>query len=172
MSRLKIHTDIQHRFEFLGLPFLGEQQGINVLQLPLEHYLDWTLYDLPPDSEHNHLLHISQLAFKKASEIYLGRATSNQDQWELLEGLKHLVSQVEPDQMGSHALVWVCFIAAADSTDPEHRRFFVDRMNRVFSKTKFQNISAGMQSLPTIWSQQSAIRWTQNLTQLASSLVM
>lgn len=97
---------------------------------------------------------------------------SDQDQWKLLEDLKQLVSQIEPDQMGSHALVWVCFIAAADSTDPEHRKFFVDRMNKVFAKTKFQNIAAGMQSLPAIWSQRGSMRWTQNLTQIAQSLVM
>jgi hypothetical protein len=35
----------------------------------------------------------------------------------LLESMKELVSQIEPNQMGSHALVWVCFIAAADSTE-------------------------------------------------------
>jgi hypothetical protein len=112
------------------------------------------------------------MAFIKASQIYLGRVSSTRDQWDLLEDLKQLVSQIDPDQMGSHALVWVCFIAAADSTDPEHRRFFVDRMNQVFSKTKFHNISAGMQSLPAIWSHQGSGRWTQNLAKLAPSLIM
>lgn len=165
-------TDIC-RFEFLGLPFLGEQQGVDLLRLPLEPLLDWIiLNDLPQDSEHSHLLQVSKLAFIKASEIYLGRVASDQDQWERLESLKQLVAQIEPDQMGSHALVWVCFIAAADSTDPEHRRFFVDRMNQTFARTKFQNIAAGMQSLPAIWSQRGSARWTQNLMQLAPSLVM
>lgn len=161
------------RFEFLGLPFLGEQLGVDLLRLPLDPLLDWIiLYNLPRDSEHNHLIQVSKLAFIKASEIYLGRVASDQDQWELLESLKQLVAQIEPDQMGSHALVWVCFIGAADSTDPEHRRFFVERMNQIFVRTKFQNISAGLRSLPAIWSQKGSARWTQNLTQLAPSLVM
>jgi hypothetical protein len=164
--------DCGFRFEFLGQPLRGEHEGVDALRLPLDHYLDWTYYDLPPDSEHNKILHLSRMAFIKASQIYLGRVTSDQDQWELLERLKQLVSQIGPDQMGAHALVWVCFIAAADSTDPEHRRFFVDRMNRIFAKTKFQNISAGVQALPAIWSQQGSARWTQSLTQLAPALIM
>lgn len=166
-------SDCRLRFKFLGLPFLGEQQGVDLLRLPLEPLLDWIiLYNLPQNSEHSHLLRVSKQAFIKASEIYLGRVASDQDQWERLESLKQLVAQIEPDQMGSHALVWVCFIAAADSTDPEHRRFFVDRMSQIFARTKFQNISAGMRSLPAIWSQRGSTRWTQNLTQLAPSLVM
>lgn len=161
-----------HMFEFLGQPLLGETHGVQALRLPLDRYLDWTYYDLPSDSPHHHVLHVSRMAFLKASQIYLGRVSSTRDQWDLLEDLKQLVSQINPDQMGSHALVWVCFIAAADSTDPEHRRFFVNRMNQVFSKTKFHNISAGMQSLPAIWSHQGSGRWTQNLAKLAPSLIM
>lgn len=160
------------RFEFLGQPLLGEAHGVQALRLPLDHYLDWTYYDLPSDSEYHNLLHLSRMAFIKASQIYLGRVTSTRDQWDLLEELKQLVSQIDPDQMGSHALVWVCFIASADSRDPEHRRFFVDRMNRVFKKTKFHNISAGMQCLPAIWSQQNLGRWTQNISKLAPTLIM
>lgn len=149
---------------------------MKALRLPPDHYLDWTHYDLPPDSEHHRILQVSRQAFTTASQIYMGRATSsgNQNQWELLEGLKQLVSQIDPDVQGSHALVWVCFIGAADSTDPEHRRFFTERMNGVFGKTRFRNITAGLGSLPAIWnqSQQGSGRWTQNLTRLAPTLVM
>ncbi|KAG2420475.1 hypothetical protein HFD88_000087 [Aspergillus terreus] len=119
-----------HMFKLLGRPMLGETQGIHALQLPIERYLDWTVYDLPPESKHHRVLALSRLAFMKASQIYLGRAMVNQDQWGLLESLKQVVSQIDPDEPGSHALVWVCFIAAADSTDPEHREFFTDRMNK------------------------------------------
>ncbi|KAJ5280540.1 hypothetical protein N7478_005912 [Penicillium angulare] len=162
-----------HMFEFLGQPLLGEQKGVEALTLPPENYLDWTYYDLPLDSEYNHLLNISRTAFIKASQIYLGRVGSDLDQWGHLESLKDLVTQIGPEQLGSHALVWVCFIAAADSTDPEHRDFFVDRMNKIYVQTKFQNIAAGMQALPGIWSQRgSGGRWTSNLRQLAPTLIM
>lgn len=160
------------RFELLGQPLLGTLQGGDFLKLPIEHYLDWTFYNLPSHSEHNDLLRLSRLAFMKAFQIYMGRKTTNGDQWELLESLKQLISQIDPDQMGSHALVWVCFIGAADSTDPVHRRFFTDRMNNIYAKIKFQNIAAGMQSLPGIWSQQGSGRWTENLARLAPALVM
>lgn len=151
------------RFKLLGRPMLGETQGIHALQLPIERYLDWTVYDLPPESKHHRVLALSRLAFMKASQIYLGRAMVNQDQWGLLESLKQVVSQIDPDEPGSHALVWVCFIAAADSTDPEHREFFTDRMNKVYAKTQFRNISAAIESLPGIWSAQGSGRWTKEL---------
>lgn len=108
----------------------------------------------------------------KAFRIYTGRRTSNENQWELLESLKQVVCQVDPDQTGSHALVWVCFIGAADSADPAHRRFFLDRMSKIYAKTNFQNIAAGMRSLPGIWSEQGSGRWTEDLVRLAPTLVI
>ncbi|EAU29296.1 predicted protein [Aspergillus terreus NIH2624] len=153
----------EYKFKLLGRPMLGETQGIHALQLPIERYLDWTVYDLPPESKHHRVLALSRLAFMKASQIYLGRAMVDQDQWGLLESLKQVVSQIDPDEPGSHALVWVCFIAAADSRDPEHREFFTDRMNKVYAKTQFRNISAAIESLPGIWSAQGSGRWTKEL---------
>jgi hypothetical protein len=170
-ERIKM-LNFDYRFELLGQPLLGTLRGGESSELSIEHYLDWTFYDLPSDSEYNDLLCLSRLAFMKAFQIYMGRKNLNGDQWELLESLKQLISQIDPDQMGSHALVWVCFIGAADSTEPEHRRFFTDRMNNIYAKIKFQNIAAGMQSLPGIWRQQGSGRWTENLARLAPALVM
>lgn len=149
---------------------LGEAQGIDALRLPLEKYLDWIHYDLPSGSEDSNILLNLRMAFMKASHIYLGRTSSDDDQWELLESLKQLVSQIDPEQVGSHALVWVCFMGAADSTDPEHRQFFMERLKQVFAKTRFHNILSAINSLPTIWSQNSS--WTRNLTLTAPTLVM
>lgn len=160
------------RFELLGQPLLGTLGTSVSLRKPIDHYLDWTYYDIPSQSEHSDLLRLSRLAFTKAYQIYTGRATTNGDQWGLLEDLKHVVAQIDPDQMGSHALVWVCFIGAADSTDSAHRKFFVDRMSNIYAKTKFQNIAAGMQSLPEIWSQQGSGKWTESLIRLAPTLVI
>lgn len=158
------------RFEFLGQPLLGEAQGINALRLPLENYLDWICYDLPMDSEDSKLLLRLRMAFIKASHIYLGRASSDEDQWQLVENLKQLVSQIDPERVGAHALVWVCFIGAADSTDPEHRKFFTSRLQQVFVKTRFNNITSALNSLPGIWRQKGS--WTRNLTLTAPTLIM
>lgn len=150
----------------------GENKGVHALGSPLEHYLDFLDYDLPSESPHNHTIRVSRAAFINASQIYLGRAASANDQWNEIESLKQLVQQIEPDQEGSHVLVWVCFIGAADSTDPEHRKFFVERMERIFLKTRFTNIMAGVKYLPAIWSQQGSTRWTQTLAEVAPSLIM
>ncbi|KAL5046727.1 hypothetical protein BDW71DRAFT_181697 [Aspergillus fruticulosus] len=165
-------TQQTHMFQFLGQPFLGEDQGLDMLRLPLDPFLDWTYYDLPPDSTHTRSLRFLREAFIKASQIYVSRATHNKDQWLDLEELKQLVSRIHPDEQGSHALVWVCFIGAADSTTPDHRSFFTSRMEGVFRRTGFQNIAAAIQSLPAIWSQKDSGRWTSRLIRTLPALVM
>lgn len=165
-------SDHLPRFQFLGQPLLGEVQGLDALRLPLDHYLDWMYYDVPADSDYSRILQASRLAFMKASEIYIGRATTNQNQWELVESLRRIVSQVDPDGPGAHALVWVCFIAAADSTDPEHRQYFTDRMRSVFAKTRFRNITTSLESLPAIWAQQGTKRWTEHVFRSLPTLIM
>ncbi|KAE8414358.1 hypothetical protein BDV36DRAFT_265443 [Aspergillus pseudocaelatus] len=161
-----------HMFQFLGQPLLNETQGMDALGFHPDHYLDWTDYELPPDSRHNRVLSVVRQAFIEASQIYILRATTKHDLWNRLESLKQLVSRVDPDEEGAHALVWVCFIAAADSSDPEHRHYFTERMNQVFAKTKFENIAAAVRTLPDIWAQQSSSRWTLNLIQLTPTLIM
>ncbi|CAI7677490.1 unnamed protein product [Penicillium manginii] len=169
-STTRFLTQQTHMFEFLGQPLLGETQGINALRLPLENYLDWICYDLPSDSEDSNLLFRLRMAFIKASHIYLGRTSSDEDQWQLIENLKELVSQIDPERVGAHALVWVCFIGAADSTDPEHRKFFINRLKQVFTKTRFNNILSAINALPGIWRQKGS--WTRNLTLTAPTLIM
>ncbi|KAB8238979.1 uncharacterized protein BDW43DRAFT_260399 [Aspergillus alliaceus] len=161
-----------HMYQFLGQPLLGESQGMNALGFHVEYYLDWTYYPLPPDSEYNRVLCVVRQAFIEASQIYILRATTDGDQWGRLEHLKQLVSRVGPSEPGAHALVWVCFMAAADSTDPEHRSYFTERMNQVFAQTGFQNIAAAVRSLPNIWAHHPTGRWTSNLVQLTPTLVM
>ncbi|KAL4767853.1 hypothetical protein BDW60DRAFT_143652 [Aspergillus nidulans var. acristatus] len=165
-------TQQTHMFQFLGQPFLGENQGLDMLRRPLNLFLDWTYYDLPPESTYTQSLGFIRESFIKASQIYIGRATNNEDQWMHLEALKQLVSCIHPDEQGSHALVWVCFIGAADSTTPDHRRFFTSRMEGVFRKTGFQNIAAAIQSLPAIWSQKDSGRWTSSLIRTLPALIM
>ncbi|KAE8138928.1 hypothetical protein BDV38DRAFT_270144 [Aspergillus pseudotamarii] len=95
-----------HMFQFLGQPLLDETQGVDALGFQLDHYLDWTDYELPPDSRHNRVLSVVRQAFIEASQIYILRATTNHDLWNRLESLKQLVSRVDPDEQGAHALVW------------------------------------------------------------------
>ncbi|KAL4907148.1 hypothetical protein BDW74DRAFT_166668 [Aspergillus multicolor] len=170
-------TQQTHMFQLLGQPFLDETQGLDILRLP-HPFLDWTYYDLPAKSAHTESLALVREAFVRASHIYIGRATATQnenaDQIIQLEALKRHVSRIPPDHQVAHALVWVCFIGAADSTDPEHRRFFTSRMEGVFRRTGFQNVAAALRSLPNIWAQKdsASARWTSSLIRTLPALIM
>lgn len=195
-------SDRNDRFEFLGHPLLNSpnpspSQDITTtttntnttipaaLSHPPTHYLDWLDYSLPPTSSHTRILNLTYEAFQTASELYSSPPLQTQN---TLNRLRALVSQIDPNAPGSHALVWVCFLAAAASTDFSDRSFFTARMGGVYAKTRFRNITVGIDSLPRIWDAQAGARagemendkmsWCNwwngsgDLGRLASSLVM
>jgi hypothetical protein len=165
------------RFQLLGQPLLSEPQGIHILQSPPDQTLDWLSYDLPAHSTHHTLLARTRQAFTLASHIYLNRVTTSTSSYEgqsaLTARLRQLITQIDPDGPGAHALVWACFIGAADTADESHRRFFVDRMERVYAKTRFRNVRAAVQALPGIWTRgETGRRWTEEMGWAADVLVM
>lgn len=156
----------------MGFPFLGQSHGVSALRKLCCERLDWLDHELPPESQYNNLIHMVKQIFLKDSEIYLHRANTNETSWELLEEFRHLTFHVQPESIGAHTLVWACFIAAADSTDPFHREYFKDYMIRVYSQTLFRNIPAAVESLPTIWQHQGTRKWTEDITSLSPILIM
>ncbi|EAW12651.1 C6 zinc finger domain protein [Aspergillus clavatus NRRL 1] len=150
-----------HMFELLGQPLLSEDQGLLVLRSPPSQTLDWLAYDLPATSTHHALLHLTRQAFTLASRIYLHRATTNHEQRALATQLRAVIAQIDADAPGAHALVWACFIAAADSADEALRAFFVARLRDVYARTRFRNVDAAVRALPGIWA--GAGRWTEGL---------
>ncbi|RHZ52630.1 Zn(II)2Cys6 transcription factor [Aspergillus thermomutatus] len=165
-------TKQTHMFQLLGLPLLSEHHGMHILQTPPDQTLDWLAYDLPAHSSHHTLVGLTRQAFTLAAHIYLNRITTNTDQRDLTERLRRLISQIDPDGPGAHALVWACFIAAADTADETHRRFFVERMERVYLKTRFRNVITAVQALPGIWARRGERRWTEDLFRSTAALVM
>ena len=80
--------------------------------------------------------------------------------------------QIDSDARGAHALVWVCFIAGAETSDQQQREFFVARMNETYERTRFRNIPAAVESLQRIWMRKSGQKWTSCLPELTQVLVM
>lgn len=89
-----------------------------------------------------------------------------------IQHLISLISQISPSAHGAHALVWVCFVAGAASTDQTQRDFLVQRMEQVYVHTQFRNIPTAIRSLEDIWTRSCSKRWTVCLPQLANVLIM
>ena len=162
------------------MPQLGEEVGILTIMKAsdlLTRFL-WVPH-LPEDSEDRILADRTRQCFISACDIYIRRATNPKYDatTELLQ--KHaiarlvgLLQNIPTSFRGSHALVWACFIAGADTTDEAQRAFFIHRMWSTYERTGFRNIPLSIKSLENIWSRKNDERWTLCLPQLSNVLVM
>lgn len=170
-----------HRFELLGVPLLGEEVGVLTMMKASESLMGFMSYShLPKASEDRRLADLIRQCFVSACNIYT-RCAANADthsnfhnaiQAQTIQQLIGTILQIPPGTRGAHALVWVCFVAGAASTDQDQRDFFVHRMEQVYAQTQFRNIPAAIESLRAIWAQGCGKRFTVTLSQLSNVLVM
>lgn len=157
----------------LGQPFLEEEGGVKFIQEAFEECINWLpCEDLPAGCQDRRNVLLIRQCFAEACSIYLGRATTDHEQKVAIERLIQLLLQIDSDARGAHALVWVCFIAGAETSDQQQREFFVTRMSETYERTRFRNIPAAVQSLQRIWMRKSGQKWTSCLPELTRVLVM
>lgn len=135
--------------------------------------------DLPAGSEDRIMADRLRQCFVRACAIYIRCATSpslditkNLIQKNAVDQLIDLMSTIPTSFRGSHALVWVCFVAGAETTDESQRAFFVDRMMKTHARTNFRNILLAIEGLEKIWARGPTERWTLCLPRLSNVLVM
>ncbi|KAF2847288.1 hypothetical protein T440DRAFT_471187 [Plenodomus tracheiphilus IPT5] len=172
-------------FRFLGVPQLGEDNGVLAIMESYQSMIGWlspACEEFPVDSDDGRTMQTIKQCFASASAIYIHRATTdlhtsttnNDDtsQQPIIQSLIARLSLISPTSPGAHALVWVCFVAGAETSDPSQRQFFVDYMLAIYERTKFRNIPLGVAGLERIWARRGGKRWTQCLAELSNVLVM
>lgn len=174
------------RFKFLGVPLLGEENGVLAIQESFPTWTEWLPYErFPPGSDDHRIMDTVRQCFASASMIYIQRAMHEDKtitnplfvpakpaELPAIQELVDCLSCIPPTSTGAHALVWVCFVAGAETCDPVQRQFFADYMLGIYSRTKFANIPAAVESLQRIWARTNKKRWTQCLSELSNVLVM
>jgi hypothetical protein len=163
------------------VPLLGEEVGVLTMMKASESLMSFLSYShLPKGSEDRRTADLIRQCFVSACNIYT-RCAANADaisnfhntiQAQSIQQLISVIMQISPNARGAHALVWVCFVAGAASTDESQRDFFVHRMEQVYARTHFRNIPTAIQSLQNIWARGHGERWTVCLPQLSNVLVM
>lgn len=111
-------------------------------------------------------LEVYKAAIRTVCDIYVTRAALNPSHTETtaqLDQLKAICERVHSNTPGHHTLVWVYFIAAAESSTLEHRQFFTTRLQEVYTRTRFNNIPTALKTLHEIWKMQNERRWTELL---------
>jgi hypothetical protein len=89
-----------------------------------------------------------------------------------LDSLKDTILSLDPSVEGEHALVWTCFVAAAESVQTEHREFFTDKLASLYGCTRFGTIPQALDMLEVIWEKQGKQKWTEFVTSERPILVM
>lgn len=169
------------RFQLLAVPLLGREIDVRATMKASESLMSFLSYShLPKGSEDRRVTDLIRQCFTAACNIY-SRCAFNADarpifhnavQMHAIQQLISVMTDIAPDARGAHALVWVCFIAGAASTDQSQRDFFVHRMVQVYMRTRFRNIPIAIQSLQKIWTRGHGDCWTLCLAQLSNGLAM
>lgn len=165
------------RFELFGFPLSNERRGLETLMKDPEYYLGFMSSNpqLKSDPERYSNIMIMKEAIRQACILYrnrLLRSSSVESSVEAVEQLRQTVIGLDPNVEGSHALVWAYFVAAAESTVPEHRDFFVYRLKCLYGCTKFGSIPLALETLDLIWASQGSASWTEIVTRQRPILIM
>lgn len=155
--------------EFFTLPVLSETGGVRKLlsaSAPVEIDEAW-----PPSLGLSQGIYDS--AYLQARSIFILRAQSELTAFKdehairLVASLYDLLVNVDAEAIGAHALVWPYFVAAAESTSLEHRAFFQQRLDHIWTTTRYRNVKVAMDALPKMWEQRGNQRWTKMLQDVA-----
>lgn len=172
------HDSVMHSFlreqtrmmTLFAQPLLGETAGIMTLgRHQPDTYFDFISNAAVFFPQLSSQIDMYKSAIRRACNLYLARVTRGSPHSETvadLEVLKTLCERIHPSNPGHHTLVWVYFVAAAESSTLGHRQFFTLRLQEVFSRTRFNNIPAALMALDELWRVQHERRWTEMLPEV------
>ncbi|KIW05688.1 uncharacterized protein PV09_03550 [Verruconis gallopava] len=169
---LKIQTS---RFQLSAESLLNEVEGALFLSSQAEKCLEFLDFCLSLHPEHKDVISDLQNMIRQACRIYVHRALANppaESMAHLVEQFKRTAERIERKELGQHVLTWSYFVVAAESSNAEHRRYFVERINDLHRFTGFHNTIRGLRQLEGIWNMQSSTRWTALLGGPAQVLIM
>ncbi|ATY60988.1 Fungal transcriptional regulatory [Cordyceps militaris] len=161
-------------FELFGTPLSSPQKGVEMLRRRSVDYLSFMSY-CPSTPEQQVFINAMTRVITEACRIFERRAARTatpESSTDSLERMRDMVVDMDLETEGSHALVWAFFIAAAESTRPQHREFFASRLKQLFSNTRFGSIPVALDTLQYIWSKSDTTSWTDVVTRERQVLIM
>jgi hypothetical protein len=156
-------------------PLLGATQPIEPWSASEESYFEF--FGLSPTMEqsHHHNIAIVKKAFKMTHTLTMQQNNALLPDMALeatLDQLRILVEPITKTIPGAHTLVWVYFIAAAESRTSAHRLFFKRRLGELYDIGRFGNIPVALATLDQIWTLDPQQRWTRETNIIVPVLVI
>ncbi|KAF4965516.1 hypothetical protein FSARC_6696 [Fusarium sarcochroum] len=160
-----------------GESLLNESDGVEFLLARSEDCLEFMRFCLELHPELEELMSDLFSMIGIARDIYIRRALHNSPPSEttpLLEQFRILSEKVDAhvDLVGRHLLAWSYFVVAAESTTPEHRTFFLQRLKQLHETTRCGNIRKAIHQVESLWAVQPVLRWTSALGGPTQALIM
>ncbi|KAL1636376.1 hypothetical protein SLS58_009869 [Diplodia intermedia] len=163
------------KLSFYGQPFLREATSTSLVVTGFAGAVEAFAAQSRINPEHGTIFARLIALIEQARDIYIHRALGDlppRSMHSLVERFLATAGDIPVASPGGHSLVWAYFIVAAESSDPRHRNFFVEKLRELFRVTGFANALGAVQELQRIWSIAGEERWTYMLPTLARTLVM
>lgn len=156
-------------------PLLGATQPIEPWSASEDLYFEF--FGPSPAMERTHYQSITIIkeAFKMTHTLTMQQNNALLPDIVVNNTLGHLRTLIEPiakTTPGAHTLVWVYFIAAAESRTPDHRVFFSYRLAELYEIGRFGNIPIALATLNQIWALDPQQRWTREANIIVPVLVI
>ncbi|OAA52129.1 Fungal transcriptional regulatory protein [Cordyceps fumosorosea ARSEF 2679] len=169
-----VNANIECRFEVFGTPLSHPEKALDILRRRSTDHLAFMSY-CPYTPEQRAFADTITEVMKQACRIFECRASKTvtpEASIASVERMRQIVTGMDLERDGSHALVWPFFVAAAESTLPAHREFFASRLERLFSNTRFGSIPVALNTLRYIWSKSATTSWTDVVARERQVLIM
>jgi hypothetical protein len=173
--KLAANVRFTTRFLFMTPPLLGAIEPIEPWSTSEDLYFEF--FGLSPAMEraHRHNVAIIKEAFKLVHTLTMQQNNALLPDVVVnttLNLLRTLVVPITKTTPGAHTLVWVYFIAAAESRTSGDRSFFSQRLGELYEIGRFGNIPVALATLDRIWTLDLRKRWTRETGIIVPVLVI
>lgn len=156
-------------------PLLGATEPIEPWSASEDSYFDF--FGLSPTTERSHFqsVEIIKEAFKIVHTLTMQQNNALLSDTAVnatLDSLCTLIAPITKATPSAHTLVWVHFIAAAESRTSGHRLFFSQRLGELYEIGRFGNIPVAIATLDRIWALDPRNRWTREAQIIVPVLVI
>lgn len=152
-----------YRLRVYAAPFLSQPEGMETLTLAAPQGFECLLHYSTLHPEYGSLFSVLIDLGLQAHGIYLKRVMAGPEapaSVELVDKFIDTLSSISSGSPGEHTLVWATFMAASESSTPEHQQFFREALVSHYRRNGFVNILRALDHLERIWSRGKEEDWT------------
>ncbi|KAI9045149.1 Zn(II)2Cys6 transcription factor [Aspergillus affinis] len=143
-------------------PLLSQEAGVQTILSSAQKSFDCLYFNSGLHPDHSSTFDLIVGLRQQAYDIYLQRAMLGRRSRRHVERIERFIDTLQSlpdDAPGQHTLVWPSFIAASESSIPEHQLFFKQFLEGQYHLNGFSNILKAIELLERIWTNNNGDTW-------------